>query len=168
MASGIFPLLNVSNLDKTVEWYRNLGLKAQKGSEGGMEWATVEAGGNPLVLFPKDASVENQPPDTQAWLSGELGKGVLINIGVADARKVWAKAQLARMDVDLPLTEMPYGGREFWLVDPDGYVIVIADKFPGDGEKKKSVKPAKRAKATGKRGKAAGAKRAKVAGKRRR
>lgn len=153
MASGIFPLLNVSNLEKTVEWYRSLGLKAKIGQEGPMRWGEVTSGNGVLILIWKDMPVENQPADTREWLSGELGKGVIVNVGVANIQKHWALAQAARVDVDMPLTQMPYGGSEFWAVDPDGYVVCLADKFPGE------TKPARKAKAKPK-ARAAKAKRA--------
>lgn len=142
LANGISPLLNVSSLDKSIEWYKGLGLKTTRGSESGMEWGTVVSGPGVLMLFPKDKIVDGQPADTSAWLQGELGKGVLLTIGVPNARKTWEKAQAMRASVDVPLQEEPWGGWSFHLVDPDGYVIGFADKFPSATPKKARAKKA--------------------------
>lgn len=150
MANGIYPLINVSNLDKTLEWYKGIGLKVNREVMGPMEYGNVVSGEGSMLLFPKDGTpTRPQPADTQAWLSGELGKGVMLQIGVPNAKRSWEKAQAMMIDVDEPLTENPWGGFGFRVVDPDGYVVAVSDKFPGVPPKK-TAKPAPRrvAKAT--------------------
>ncbi|HEX2022284.1 MAG TPA: VOC family protein [Candidatus Thermoplasmatota archaeon] len=145
MAKGLWVVLNVDNVEKSVEFYKRLGLKAGTASMGPMTWGYVnttspDAG---LVLWNKNATPPDpQPADTRAWLSGELGKGVVLTLGVPNAQKTWEKAQAAGAAVDQPLEGQPWGGQSFTLVDPDGYVVSFQDKFPGGGAP--SRKPAGR------------------------
>lgn len=171
MAKGLWVILNVDNVDKSVEFYRSLGLKAGTDSAGPMSWGYVntssaDAG---LVLWNKNNVAPGQAEDTRAWVSGELGKGVLITLGVSSVDKVWQKAQSARVTIDQPLREQEWGGKEFTFVDPDGYVVNVTDRFPGDAgttTPKKARTPASIAK--GKKLKATKAKKAKPAAKKRR
>ncbi len=143
MAKGVFPLVNVSNLDKSLEFYGGLGLKTRRETEGPMAWGTVLSGDGAMLVVPKDIEPQmEQPADTRAWLTGELGKGVLIQFGVANAEKAWAKAQELRATVDAALQEQPWGGMGFRVVDPDGYVIAVSDKFPVAPRRKPARKAA--------------------------
>lgn len=142
MAKGLWPVLNVSDLDKSLEFYKGLGLRTSRETVDGMGWASVELGESGLVLWPKSQLAADQPADTREWLSGELGKGVLFMLGVPNARRVWEKARTMRVDVDVPLREAESGGWEFTVLDPDGFVIGITDRFP------EATKSAKRSKAS--------------------
>lgn len=137
MANGVWVILNVDNVDKSVEFYRSLGFKTSVDSVDNIPgvasapMGSVETGGSGLVLWDKHVVPTNQPENTRAWVSGELGKGVLIAIGVPNAERIWKNAQKVRAEVEQPLTKQPYGGNEFTIIDLDGYVINVTDKFPG-------------------------------------
>lgn len=148
MAKGLWPVLNVDNVEKSVEFYKALGLKARSEKMdmpgvGSATMGTIEIGDSGLIFWNKNLVPADQPADTKAWVSGELGKGVLLTIGVPNAQKVWANAQKLRAEVDQPLEAQPWGGHGFTLVDNDGYVVNITDKFPG-GPAPKAKKTVKR------------------------
>lgn len=132
MAKGQWVILNVDNVDKSLEFYKSLGLRAKRESMDGMTFGslttTTDSG---ILLWNKHTIAPGQAEDTRAWVSGDLGKGVMVSIGVPDARKAWDKAQAARVTVDQPLRDQEWGGREFTVVDPDGYVVNVTDRFPG-------------------------------------
>lgn len=168
MANGLWPVINVSNVDKSVEFYKSLGLRTRMEHMGPMRWANVDVGDSGLMIWPKDDVAPDQPADTRAWLSGELGKGVLFILGVPNADKTWQKAQAARANVDTPIKEQDWGGKAFNLIDPDGYVICFMDKFPNaPGRKAAKPKPRTSAKKKGARARPASGKK-RVAAKRRR
>ena len=149
MAKGLWVVLNVDNVDKSLEFYKGLGLKTSVDSIDlpGLPSApmgSVETGGSGLVLWNKNIVPPDQPADTKAWVSGELGKGVLFTIGVPNAQKTWANAQKLRAEVEQPIRDQPWGGREFTIVDLDGYVINVSDKFPGPSPPKKAKKAVKK------------------------
>ena len=146
MAKGLWVVLNVDNVEKSLEFYKALGLKAGQESHGPMTWGYVNAsqdGG--LVLWNKNTLGPDQPADTRAWLTGELGKGVLLTLGVPNAERTWEKARAARLTVDQPLRDQEWGGKEFTLVDPDGYVVNLTDRFPGAPPKTKAKAKARKA-----------------------
>jgi len=150
-------VINVDNVSKSVEFYNNIGVKATEDDAQmpGMPSATVgtiNVGDSGIIIWNKHNIPPDQPEDTRAWTSGELGKGVLFTIGVPNAKKVWEKVQKARVEVDTPIEAQPWGGHGFNIVDPDGYVINITDKFPGMTPPKKVARAAKKVvrKVTGK------------------
>jgi predicted enzyme related to lactoylglutathione lyase len=169
MASGAFPLLNVSDLDRAAKFYGALGLKAKIDSvemDGvTMRWAIVEAGGAPaLMLTPRD--FPGADPEDVKWASGDVGKGVLVNLGVPSAKRTHAKAQAAGATPS-DLMANPWGGHSFQVAEPDGYYVGITDRLPvatsaGRGAKKAAKKAGR------KPTKKAGKKGAKKAGKARR
>lgn len=143
MAKGLWPVLNVANIEKSTEFYKALGFRTKIEEAPGMRWGNLDLGNTGLVFWPKDNVAPGQPADTQAWLSGELGKGVMFTLGVPNAEKTWEKVKSQRFHVDSPLRNQEWGGREFTLVDPDGYVVNITDKFPGAPPKKASARKVK-------------------------
>lgn len=150
MAKGLWTVLNVDNVEKSLEFYKALGLKTavETLDMPGMPAApmgSIDFGESGLVLWNKNIVPPDQPADTKAWVSGDLGKGVLFTIGVANAQKIWANAQKIRAEIDQPLEAQPWGGHEFTIVDLDGYVLNFSDKFPGPSKVTKAKSKAKRA-----------------------
>lgn len=144
MAHGVYPLLNVADLDRSLAFYKGLGLRASMTSmpmgETTMRWVTVTAGeDHALRIFQRD--FEGADPEDVAWASGEVGKGVLLNIGVPNARRAYEKAKALGVAKGVALEPNPWGGSAFMLADPDGYYLMITDRFP-DAEPRR---PAKRA-----------------------
>jgi uncharacterized glyoxalase superfamily protein PhnB len=165
MAKGLWPVINVNDVSKSVEFYKRLGLKATEedadmpGAEG-MTFGMLDFGESGIIIWNKHNVPPDQPADTRAWTSGELGKGVLFTVGVPNAKKSWEKAQAMRVTVDTPLEAQPWGGSGFNVVDPDGYVVNVTDKFPDMSPPKKATrKPAKKAKAAKKATKKSGKRR---------
>lgn len=155
MASGISTMINVSNLEKTVEFYKGLGLRAKVNRMGDMTWGEVWSGSQSLGLADKNVG----PAAGDAWLDGELGKGVLLNVFVPDAAKTYAKAKALRAPVEAELDDQPWGGKGFMINDPDGYVLMFSDRDWNAAKPKKAArkaprkaaKPAKKAKKAAKR-----------------
>ena len=123
MASGITPLINVANLEKSIEFYKGLGLAARVRREGEMTWGEVRSGDHVLMIADKNQG----PAAGDPWLAGELGKGVMLNLGVPSAPKTWAKAQALGAAVEMELGDQPWGGKGFMINDPDGYVLMFGD-----------------------------------------
>ena len=151
MAKGLWPVINVDNVEKSVEFYKAIGLKTkvEMMEMPGMPPAamgTIETGDSGIIVWSKHVVPPDQPADTRAWVSGDLGKGVLFTIGVPNAQKLWTNAQKLRAEIDQPYEAQPWGGGGFNFVDLDGYVFNVTDKFPGPPPKKatKKVKAAAR------------------------
>ena len=145
MAKGLWPVINVDNVEKSVEFYKTIGLKAtvedadMPGAEG-MTFGAINTGNESgVIIWNKHNVPPDQANDTKAWVSGDLGKGIMLTIGVPNAQKCWTNAQKIRAEVDTPIEAQPWGGHGFNVVDPDGYVINITDKFPGMSSPKKKI-----------------------------
>ena len=152
MAKGLWVVLNVDNVDKSVEFYKTLGLKAGTETQGDMTWGYVNASDDAgFVLWNKHVIGPNQDAaEVRAWVSGELGKGVLLNLGVPNAQKLWDRVQ-GKVTIDQPIYEEPWGGKTFMVLDPDGFVISVSDKFPGASTPRKAKRAVKRTVAKAKR-----------------
>jgi hypothetical protein len=96
------------------------------------------------MLFPRDFA--GADPEDVAWASGEVGKGVLLNVGVPNAAKTHALAKKAGLAGDAELMPNPWGGQAFMIADPDGYYLMVTDRFPDDGAARRrgGAKPARK------------------------
>jgi hypothetical protein len=106
-----------------------------------MKWVTIGSGPeHVMMLFLRD--FPGADPEDVRWASGDVGKGVLVNLGVPNAQKVHAKAKAAGLKVD-DLEPNPWGGHSFNVADPDGYYLSLSDRFWDAGGSKR--KPGKKA-----------------------
>lgn len=157
MANGIYNILNVENVDKSREFYKALGFKTAieempMGPDTMMRWATVHAGKDHSMMI-MARNFPGADPEDVAWASGEVGKGILVNVGVPNATKTFENAKRLGVTRGVQLESNPWGGKGFMIADPDGYYLMITDKFPGPAPKakKSAAKTAKKAKGKPKR-----------------
>lgn len=158
VTSSVF--LNVSNIDKSLEFYRNVGFRVArtyKNDEGQVAWADLALQG---AEFGLGHIPSNDDPAFRQWVGTPLGAGVIVYFTVPNVERYYKLAKDARATIEMEMTDRPYG-RMFTLNDPDGYTIsFIQEKAPA--RKSAAKKPAK-AKATKPRSaKPAGKKRASV------
>lgn len=145
--------LNVSNIEKSLEFYRNIGFrvaKTYKDDGGKVAWADLALQG---AEFGLGHIPSNDEPSFRAWVSTPLGAGVIVYFTVPNVDRYHKLAKDARATIEMPLTERPYG-RMFTLNDPDGYTISFIQETPAPR------KAAKKAKAAGKTAKRAPARKA--------
>ena len=127
--TGVF--LNVTNIEKAIEFYKSLGFtvaESNQDDDGKLAYATLELDGAEIEL---GSIAANDDDDFQEWVSTPLGAGVLVYFYVDDVEKLFKKAQKARVTLETPLTDRPYGTL-FVTNDPDGYSIMFMT--PSDGE----------------------------------
>lgn len=119
-SSSVF--LNVSNIDKSLEWYKALGFKVDstsKSDNGKLAYAELKLQGADLGLGDIRS---NDDEGYRQWVSTPLGAGVLIYFTVPDVDRYHKLAQASRATIEMPITDRPYG-RMFTVNDPDGYTI---------------------------------------------
>lgn len=152
VTSSVF--LNVSNIEKSLEFYRNIGFRVAqtyKDDNGKAAWADLSLQGADLGLGHIQS---NDDPGFRQWVGTPLGAGVIVYFTVPNVDRYHALAKAARATIEQPLTDRPYG-RMFTLNDPDGYTITFIKEAaaPRTTKKVKAAKPktAKKTKrATGK------------------
>lgn len=146
--------LNVTQIAKSLEFYRALGfrvLKEYKDKAGSTTYADLAFQGAELGL---GHIPSNDDPAFRAWVGTPLGAGVVTNFSVPDVDKVHAAAKAIKADIEMPPTDRPYG-RMLTVNDPDGYTLSFLTE---PRARKASAKKAKRAAPTRAKTKSAKAK----------
>ena len=147
VSSSVF--LNVTNIEKSLEFYRNIGFRVArtyKNDEGQVAWADLSLQG---AEFGLGHIPSNDDPGFRHWTSTPLGAGVIVYFTVPNVDRYYKLAQDVRATIEMPITDRPYG-RMFTLNDPDGYTIsFITDKTAS--KPKAKAKKATKAKSTPKK-----------------
>lgn len=146
--SSVF--LNVSSIEKSLEFYRNIGFrvaKSYKDDNGKVAWADLSLQGADLGL---GHIASNDEPSFRQWVGTPLGAGVIIYFNVPNVDRYFKLAKDARATIEMPLTDRPYG-RMFTLNDPDGYTITFIREPPASRKKAAKKAGAKKAPAKAKR-----------------
>lgn len=136
--------LNVSDIEKSLEFYRNIGFrvaKTYKDDGGKVAWADLALQG---AEFGLGHIPSNDDPSFRAWVGTPLGAGVIVYFTVPNVERYHKLAKEARATIEMPLTDRPYG-RMFTLNDPDGYTISFIEEKAAPRKPAKKAKAAKRA-----------------------
>lgn len=128
VTSSVF--LNVSNIEKSLEFYRNIGFRVAKTykDEGGkVAWADLALQG---AEFGLGHIPSNDDPGFRQWVGTPLGAGVIVYFTVPNVERYYKLAKDARATIEMEMRERPYG-KMFTLNDTDGYTIsFIQEKKP--------------------------------------
>lgn len=144
VSSSVF--LNVTNIDKSLEFYRAIGFrvaKTYKDDEGKVAWADLSLQG---AEFGLGHIPSNDDPGFRQWVGTPLGAGVIVYFSVPNVERYHKLAEDARATIEMPITDRPYG-RMFTLNDPDGYTISFITDKSGAPAKRAKTKTGKTARA---------------------
>lgn len=144
MPASTSAFLNVTDMEKSLEFYRRLGfrvVKAYRGEDGTTSYADLALEGAELGL---GSIRSNDDPSFQAWVSTPLGAGVVVYFTVPNVDKHWARAQEAGATVEVPLVDRPYG-RLFTVNDPDGFTLTFITEATRRPARKKATKAVRKA-----------------------
>jgi catechol 2,3-dioxygenase-like lactoylglutathione lyase family enzyme len=120
------PMIAVHDVASTSRWYQQaLGLTS---GHGGPEYEQLMSG-DMLVL-----QLHRWDADEHAHLGDPAvrpyGNGVLLWFHEPDVARAWDRAVACGAEVVEPLHVNPLAHhREFWLRDPEGYVVVVAGSY---------------------------------------
>ena len=122
------PLICVRDVEASSRWYQQL-LGCESG-HGSSEYERLNANGR-LVLQLHKWEVEHHhgplgDPELQPY-----GNGVLLWFELEEFDAAVKRAEQMNVQVVKPCYPSENGNFEFWLRDPDGYVVVLAS--PGRG-----------------------------------
>lgn len=120
------PLICVRDVEAASRWYQRL-LGCESG-HGGSHYERLNAAGR-LILQLHDWNIEHHhgplgEPDLPH------GNGVLLWFELGDYEAAVQRAGSMQVDVVKPSYFSENGNWEFWLRDPDGYVVVLTSPLP--------------------------------------
>ena len=134
---GLAPLLQVFDMARSIAFYRDvLGFEivrtAPATSDDRFDWALLRRDGVELMLntaYEADARPSAPDPD-RVRAHGDTG----LYFGCPDVDRAYAHLRAVRVDVREPQVA-PYGMKQLYVTDPDGYVVcfqwpVSADQRP--------------------------------------
>ncbi|HZC06384.1 MAG TPA: VOC family protein [Ktedonobacterales bacterium] len=130
MFTSLTPNLMVEDVAQTVAFYRDaLGFAVTDTApeQGAPVWATVRAGAVSL-MFQARPSLEEELP---VFAGRPIGGALTLYIGVDDADALYARVHDKAQVVKEPVT-MPYHAREFYIQDPNGYILGFSSPIASD------------------------------------
>lgn len=123
------PLICVRDVEAASRWYQRL--PGCESGHGGSHYERLNAAGR-LILQLHDWNIEHHhgplgEPDLPH------GNGVLLWFELGDYEAAVQRAGSMQVDVVKPSYFSENGNWEFWLRDPDGYVVVLTSPLPARG-----------------------------------
>jgi catechol 2,3-dioxygenase-like lactoylglutathione lyase family enzyme len=119
-------MIAVADVEATSRWYQNtLGLRS---GHGGKEYEQLLSGDDlVLQLHEWDA---HEHPHLGNPARKPYGNGVVLWFIEPNVKQVYETARAAGADVLEPLKVNPLAQAwEFWLRDPNGYIVVVAGNY---------------------------------------
>ncbi|HEY5512294.1 MAG TPA: VOC family protein [Geomonas sp.] len=122
--------LSVGDLGITEAFYGGiLELPVQRAitSIGAPEHLVLGMGGC-QVIFVEDSAVGQAHPVLEARLENyPRGVGLTLHLMVAGIDEIYQALLEEDLEILYPLELKPYGTRELWCFDPDGYLVVLEE-----------------------------------------
>lgn len=128
---AIEPMLCVTDMRRSIEWYTSVGFTLQGTNEhdGILDWAALKLGNILLMLTP--APIGGAKRDVSFWIRTSDVEPVYR--ALKDRQMERSRAALADAPSAIPeikflqdLHDAFYGNREFTIADPDGYALTFA------------------------------------------
>ena len=128
IAHGMNPILNVSNVVDSFEWFEKLGW------EKAWDWGTPATFGavrsGVCTIFLCHDGQGGRGKSTLTTTKGEEGetgdKGMWMSIWVDDVNLIHRHCLEQGIEVTMPPTDEPWGVREMHIRHPDGHVFRIS------------------------------------------
>lgn len=129
--------LAVSQLVVSEAFYAGiLGLPLQRSftAPGAPEHMVLDMGGVAIVFVEEDDVVRTHPVLEHRLGMFPRGIGVTLHFEVTDIEDIYDAIMEEEMEILYPLEVKPYGVKELWCFDPDGYLVVL-DESTGESKK---------------------------------
>jgi hypothetical protein len=128
-ATGITPILNVSDISASFAWFEKLGWKKCWDWGAPPSFGAVVSGKCQIFLCKDGQGGRGRGSNTATF--GPTGdqtsdKGVWMSLWVAEVDRVYHESLAAGLDVTLQPADMPWGVREMHVRHPDGHVFRVS------------------------------------------
>ena len=127
--------LAVSQLVVSEAFYAGiLGLPVQRSftAPGAPEHMVLDMGGVAIVFVEEDDVIRTHPMLEHRLGMFPRGIGVTLHFEVADIEDISDAIMEEEMEILYPLEIKPYGVKEMWCFDPDGYLVVLDEPLATD------------------------------------
>lgn len=94
---------------------------------GAPEMLVLEMGGARILFIEEEAVVASHPVLQDSFESFPKGVGITFHFLVTDIEDIAESLADEGLEMLYPLSEQPYGGKELWVYDPDGYLVVLEE-----------------------------------------
>jgi len=124
---GVVCELGVLDVARSIAFYEKLGFKTieVESAEGAFAWAELSFHGSRLMLQ-KIGLLADHLPGIARQLN-EPSHAIVLRVGSAgDAEAFYGRLDELGIGAQTGLRQSHYGTTEFSIVDPDGYVLLIA------------------------------------------
>lgn len=131
--------LVVSQLVVTEAFYAGiLGLPVQRSftAPGAPEHMVLEMGDITIVFVEEDDVIRTHPVPEHRLGMFPRGIGVTLHFEVEDIEDIYDAVMEEDLEVLYPLEIKPYGIKEMWCFDPDGYLVVLDEPMSANKNSK--------------------------------
>lgn len=122
--------LTVASLDATEAFYAGiLELPVERAltAPGASGYLIMEHPGWRLIFVEEEAVVRNHPLLAERFGENERGVGMTLHFPVSGIEEIFDAVLEEELEIVYPLQTHPYGVKEFWCRDPDGYLVVVEE-----------------------------------------
>ncbi len=132
--TGVSIQLTVVDLDATEAFYAGileLDVMRALTARGAPEHLTLKRDGWVIIFVEEDAVVRAHPALGERFEEVPKGVGMTIHVTVDDIVETYEAVAEEELEIFYPLETKPYGVKEFWCFDPDGYLVAVEEARRG-------------------------------------
>lgn len=126
--------LAVSQLTVTEAFYAGiLELPVQRSftAQGAPDYLVLDMDGMALIFVEEDDVIRSHPLLEPRFSMFPRGIGLTLHFRVTDIEEISEAIAEEGLEVLYPLAVKPYGIKELWCFDPDGYLVVLDEPLVG-------------------------------------
>ncbi|RNC71056.1 MAG: VOC family protein [Desulfuromonadales bacterium] len=128
--AGVSIQLTVADLSTTEAFYAGileLDVMRALTARGAPEHLILRHDGWEIIFVEEGAVVRAHPILGERFEEYPKGVGMTIHVTVDDIMEIYEAILEEELEILYPLEHKPYGVKEFWCFDPDGYLLVIEE-----------------------------------------
>ncbi|AJE02923.1 VOC family protein [Geobacter pickeringii] len=123
--------LAVADLDATEAFYGGileLDVMRALTARGAPEHLTLNQGRGEIIFVEEEAVARAHPLLGERLDEYPKGVGMTIHVTVGDIVGTYEAVLEEELEIFYPLEMKPYGIREFWCFDPDGFLVAVEEQ----------------------------------------
>ncbi len=122
--------LAVADLNTTEAFYAgilDLPVRRAFTARGAPEHLVLRHDGGELIFVEEEAVIHAHPELEERLGSYPKGVGLTLHFRVTEIKDIYEALLDEDLEILYPLDEKPYGVKDLWCFDPDGYLVVLEE-----------------------------------------